>query len=260
MKRPNHEARAADVWDVLVAQAKSDEVITYGDLGRRIGVHHRALRYALEPIQTYCLEAGLPPLTILVQSIDGQLGGGFIAWDRSRLDEGVQQVWAHPWENLENPFDFWRSGETLQSLVQEVIAAPDRSEAVFARVRVRGTQQRVFREVLEEIYDGACALSGSMLSVGLEACHIIPWIEANQAEAFDPRNGLLMQVWYHRLFDAGCFDIDEQYYVRVPGDMKRDGSVSDQEMLQRIDGHRVRLPANRALWPSQELLARRRNG
>jgi putative restriction endonuclease len=28
--------------------------ITYADLGARIGVHHRAIRYVLGPIQDYC--------------------------------------------------------------------------------------------------------------------------------------------------------------------------------------------------------------
>ena len=258
MKGPSHEARAADVWDVLTARAGHEGIITYGELGRRIQVHHRALRYALEPVQAYCLEEGLPPLTILVQSVGGELGAGFTAWERGRVQEGVEKVREYQWEGLDNPFELWRSGETIKGLVQEVIASPEGAKEVFARVRVRGMQQRVFREVLMTIYEGACAVSGSTMTVGLDACHIVPWVEASGGEAFHPQNGLLMQAWYHRLFDAGLLDVDEQYYLRVRDDAMRAGSVADEEMLRKIDGQRLRLPARKTLWPSQELLRRRR--
>ncbi|MEX2374490.1 MAG: HNH endonuclease [Dehalococcoidia bacterium] len=258
MEKPNHFARAADIWDVLCDRAAQKETITYGELGERVGVHPRALRFALDPVQAYCLDEGLPPLTILARDINGQLGGGFIAWDPARRDEGAAQVFAYPWAQLENPLAVWRSGATMDDLVDEIVSAPERAEEVFARIRVRGPQQDVFRASLIRIYDGACAISGSSISEGLEASHIVGWAEATTTEAFSLQNGILMQAWYHRLFDARLFDIDDDYYVRVPEQLLSSAAPADRAALRLVADRRISLPTRPKFWPSIELLRRRR--
>lgn len=260
MDKPNHLARAAGVWDALVAASDRRAWITYGDLGRQIAVHHRALRYALEPVQAYCMEEDLPPLTILVRSADGKLGAGFIAWDHARLEEGQEKVFSCSWRQHENPFAPWRSGETMDLLVREVLDAPLQAAQVFARVRVRGVQQQIFRAVLMELYEGACAVSGSTVEEGLEACHIISWTEASAEEAFLPQNGILMGAWYHRLFDAGLLEIDERYVVRISKQLLTKAAPADRDALYAVSDQIIRLPARRKYWPSQELLARHTRG
>jgi putative restriction endonuclease len=202
------------------------------------------------------MEEDLPPLTILVRSAGGKLGAGFIAWDHARLEEGQDRVFSWPWHQHENPFAPWRSGERMDLLVREVLDAPLQAAEVFARLRVRGVQQQVFRAVLMELYEGACAVSGSTVEVGLEACHIIPWAEASGEEAFLPQNGILMSAWYHRLFDAGLLEIDEEYVVRIPKQLLADAAPADREALRAVSGQMIRLPARRKYWPAAEFLAR----
>src|SRR6267378_7828397 len=58
--------RAAQIWAVLALAARNRQILTYEIVGRLIGVPARGLGHLLEPIQSYCLVKGLPPLTILV--------------------------------------------------------------------------------------------------------------------------------------------------------------------------------------------------
>lgn len=204
------------------------------------------------------MEEALPPLTILVHDADGTLGAGFIAWDPDWAAEGRAAVYARDWSRSENPFEVWRDGQTMASLVEKLLQEPSQTGEVFARVRSRGQQQQLFRQLLLDVYDGVCAISGSVISDGLEACHIVGWLEAGHEEAFSLRNGLLLQAWYHRLFDAGVFDIDDLYYVRVPTTLLNDAQPIDRAALSWINGRRVALSPNRALWPSLDLLRRRR--
>ncbi len=72
--------RAAQIWPVLSLAAKNRQVLTYELLSQLIGVPRYGLGQLLEPIQSYCLANGLPPLTILVVSSDtGMPGEGFSA-------------------------------------------------------------------------------------------------------------------------------------------------------------------------------------
>src|SRR5215211_942500 len=96
--------RAHQIWPVLAWAAQNRQVITYSILGKLIGVPQYALGQLLEPIQSYCLLKGLPPLTILVVAQEtGMPGLGFIAaqdisktqvkvFDRDWLEQGCPTV------------------------------------------------------------------------------------------------------------------------------------------------------------------------
>lgn len=62
----NQEERAFKAWIILTSIALKRNFITYKELGDKIGIHHRAVRYVLGLIQDYCMSNELPPLTILV--------------------------------------------------------------------------------------------------------------------------------------------------------------------------------------------------
>ena len=101
----DHEQRAGRAWPILTTLATRRETTTYGELAGRIGIHHRALHYALAPIQDYCEQYSLPPLTILVRNVDtGEPGGGFHTWNRGHEED----VWAFDWASVGNPFEFAR--------------------------------------------------------------------------------------------------------------------------------------------------------
>ena len=43
----DQHARAHDVWEALILCAEERVTVTYGDLGRLIGIHHRAVMWPL---------------------------------------------------------------------------------------------------------------------------------------------------------------------------------------------------------------------
>ena len=72
--------RAALSWPVLAWAATDGQMLTYGILGKLIGVPARGLGHLLDSIQAYCVKHDLPPLTALVVDADsGMPGTGFNA-------------------------------------------------------------------------------------------------------------------------------------------------------------------------------------
>lgn len=255
----NHEARAALAWPVLVRQASHKKIITYDDLGQAIDVYRRALSKPLGHIQKYCLEAPIPPLTILVTNVRGRPGSGFTAWDVNDFDEGVQQVFSFDWSTVRNPFTYaLKTGHTQKSLGRTVFNAPERSEEVYALVRVRGVAQRVFRETLMLAYEGACAFCGFSFPEALDSAHIIPWPKCTWSQRLDPRNGLLLCATHHRLFDAGWLTISRDLLIQHEEADASDGpySAADVALTRQLHGQYVREPVRLDLRPSPAFIVR----
>lgn len=77
MKR---EERAQQLWSILVLAAKNRQVFTYEIVAQACGVPPPSIGEFLRPIQQYCSEKDLPPLTsIVVNKNTGLPGEGFIA-------------------------------------------------------------------------------------------------------------------------------------------------------------------------------------
>jgi hypothetical protein len=77
MKR---EERAQQLWSILVLAARNRQVLTYEIVAQACGVPPPSIGDFLRPIQQYCSEANLPPLTsIIVSKNTGLPGEGFIA-------------------------------------------------------------------------------------------------------------------------------------------------------------------------------------
>lgn len=93
MKR---EERAAQIWPLLTFAASLRLTLTYKRLGELIGTMPVALGGWLEPIQSYCLIRGLPPLTALVVGeTDGMPGSGFIG--AQDLPAAQAEVFRYDW-------------------------------------------------------------------------------------------------------------------------------------------------------------------
>ena len=74
------EQRAQQLWSILVLAASSRQILTYEIVGQACGLPPPSIGDFLRPIQQYCQENGLPPLTsIVVQKHTGLPGEGFIA-------------------------------------------------------------------------------------------------------------------------------------------------------------------------------------
>jgi len=97
--------RASQIWAVLAWAARNRQTLTYGQVGKLIGVPTAGLGQLLEPIQSYCLVHDLPPLTILVvQQEMGLPGAGFTgAPTASGLAKAQAEVFAKDWLEQGNP-------------------------------------------------------------------------------------------------------------------------------------------------------------
>ena len=90
--------------------------------------------------------------------------------------------------------------------------------------------QAVFRERVLAAFDNQCCISRMNTPQLIQACHIKPYsvciAEKRLDQANDVRNGLCMNILYHKAFDKGLFSIDEdKRIVLSPSlELKRDDS------------------------------------
>lgn len=253
----DHNVRAGRLWPVLTECAKSRSTITYGQAAERIGIHHRAMAYALEPIQSHCLNR-LPPLTALVvNSSTGRQGGGYIAGDVGD-DVDLNRVFEFDWSSAENPFPNLPEAE-MDALAEALTQNPDVATEILALVSVRGDAQRLFRKSVLLAYGNKCAICGLSFAEALEAAHIVPWSNGNPAARIDPRNGLLLCANHHRLFDTGRLNIDPDFRITFTDPEMNAGSYSnaDRDLTARYHGLPVNLPYDERLHPSRAYLIQR---
>ena len=253
MAEVNQKERAARAWPILVDIALNERRITYGELACQLDIHHRAAGYVLSEIQDYCIQEKLPPITILVvDQKEGKPGAGFIARDVNDLEH----VYKFPWSLHDNPFGFATDGATIQSFADAIVKRKLSPGDAYARVKVRGMAQQVFREVLMNSYGGRCALSGYRTPQLLEAAHIIPWGQATPEQCIDPCNGILLSVLHHRLFDLQWLRIAEDYTVTA---VYKNVPVQSPErvFLEELNGTKLRLPRDQELWPRPDFLRAR---
>lgn len=99
--------RAAQIWALLALAARNRQLLTYDLVSRAIGAPRAAIGGWLAPIQEYCRNRELPPLTVLVVSEQSGLpGGGFNASEN--VPEAQANVFSHDWlaANAPSPADF----------------------------------------------------------------------------------------------------------------------------------------------------------
>ncbi|MBR4737715.1 MAG: HNH endonuclease [Rhodocyclaceae bacterium] len=253
------EEMAWRAWHKLTECAAQKETITYGELAAHLGTHHRPIRYVLDLIQQYCLAENLPPLTILVHNkTTGVLGSGFIAGDANNPQTSIENVWNHDWGSIENPFEYASDGvTTIDTIATSIAATPDSADEAFAKVKVRGTAQLVFRQALLKTYGGQCAFCGLKIEEALEAAHIIPWAEASPRQRLDPRNGVLLCATHHKLFDKGYMSIGSSGEI-LCSDRVKNRSPADKVIALDLHGVRARLPKQVIHQPDNEALRKHR--
>lgn len=233
----NHTERAFRGWQVLTEVARQHGTITYKELAARLGIHHRPVRYLLGPIQDYCMEENLPPLTILVHTQGGRRGVGFIAHDRDDMQGGLEAVWNEDWSLIQNPFDFAAAGLGYDDLIRTLLKTPDESEAVYHLVKSRGIRHLMFKDAVNRAYGGRCAFTGGTYDGALEACHIFPWSVASDLQRLDVRNGILLNPLHHRLFDRGLMTITTAYRIEYAYPSDDESKYSAIERLLTLDLH-----------------------
>lgn len=252
----NQKERAARAWPILTQLAADRATTSYKRIGQSLEIHHRAIRFVLAEIQDFCLFEKLPPITILVVGQDGTPGTGFIAWNVDDLERGFELVYSYPWSDLNNPFDFAADGSTIESIASGIFRHTVNPKDAYARVKVRGMAQLVFREALLLAYGGQCALSEVYSPALLEAAHIIPWSKAKADQRVNPRNGVLLSTLIHRFLDLGWLTINEDYSVTIDYSQTKRNSF-ERKLLDNLHGSRLRLPDDEKHWPDPAFIRQR---
>lgn len=242
----NWDELAYQAWPILCSAAKRKQPMFYGELGKELRIHHRPVRLVLDRIQSHCLSAELPPLTILVvDKSKGKPGTGFVAHG-SRED-----VYGYDWDSVRNPF-------LEKALIEAVLINPEKTRDVYKKVSEdRGQEQMIFREALLKAYSGKCAFTGLSFPEGLDACHIIPWKDADDDERLDPRNGILLNKFHHGLFDRGVMTVRPDYTIEYCGKKsKNECSEIERDMVIDLSGKKMAVPKVRKHKPLPEYIAR----
>ena len=88
--------RALQIWLILISKASNRQTLTYGDLADMLGYRGAGtLANILDHIMRFCLNNGLPPLTVIVVSQDTGLPGvGLIEAD---LNADREAVYKYDW-------------------------------------------------------------------------------------------------------------------------------------------------------------------
>lgn len=254
------EHAAGILWPKLVQAAHSDTLLSYSHLAQFISQPPINVGRALDPIQQYCQDTGLPPLTVLVgDKYEFVPGSGFIGASREHLDEAIQDVRQFDWSSRSNPFLGFEQADSIESLGKRLTEEPSTCGDVYTKIKARGIAQRVFRQALLGAYDGQCAICGLTFEAALEAAHIIPWTETDGALRVDPRNGMLMCALHHSLFDNASITVSRSLKIMYYDPQRNDGEYSDidQKMVADFHGIEILKPEHVNLRPDPDLLARR---
>lgn len=97
----DNSQRAHQLWSVLAFAASNRKTLTYSFLGKLVGLPAAAIGRSLYPIQYFCKQQGLPPLTVLVVNQEtGLPGEGLVVDDFAKM---VQEVFAFEWISYRVP-------------------------------------------------------------------------------------------------------------------------------------------------------------
>jgi predicted restriction endonuclease len=106
-----------------------------------------------------------------------------------------------------------------------------------------------FRSQLLTAYEGRCAITNCDALDMLEAAHIMPYSGLTSSVV---SNGLLLRADIHTLFDRGLVFIDTaDMSVQLAPSLRA-------TVYAELVGKRIRLPRDRAAWPSAKALGQHR--
>jgi len=89
---------------ILIKHVKNRKPITYGDLGKKINYNALNVGRILEPIQDYCLQKDIPPLTSIVVSATEMKPGYHYKQRFSTYSEDIEKASKHNWDYNEMIF------------------------------------------------------------------------------------------------------------------------------------------------------------
>jgi len=131
--------------------------------------------------------------------------------------------------------------------VEELVAEKQTYQSSYRR-NVRLGQES-FRSTLLSAYHGTCAVSGCQILPLLEASHIQPWSRRGPQSI---RNGLLLRVDLHRLFDAGYWTIAPDHQILVSPSLVQD--FPTDPFYHSLSHSTLQFPADPNLRPAPHFL------
>lgn len=105
--------------------------------------------------------------------------------------------------------------------------------------------QGKFKADISEIYQNKCCVTGEETPELLEAAHIQSY---KNNSSNHKKNGLLLRIDIHKLFDKGLIYIDEEYIIHISPFVKSDN-------YRLLEGQKISLPNNVNDYPSLVALA-----
>ena len=131
---------------------------------------------------------------------------------------------------------------------------PEGKEAV--RQHKARINQDAFRDIIMELYDNTCCITGLNIPAINRASHIVGWAE-DKSIRMDPRNGLCLSATYDAAFDKKLISLDDDYRILVSREIT-DHYTREcvREHFQRRQGERIRPPVR--YRPSRDYLNRHR--
>jgi putative restriction endonuclease len=159
------------------------------------------------------------------------------------------------------------SGWDRSSLKARVAFGPPDSQsaalsntAVEQRYALRLVKQRLhqasFREAVITAYSGRCALSGLPEPMLLDAAHIMADKDENFGQPVVP-NGIPLSKIHHAAFDAHLIGIDADYRLHVSERLLDQNDGPMLEVLKRLKGETIHMPARTKDRPDRDRLALR---
>ena len=151
-------------------------------------------------------------------------------------------------EELHNNFG---NGEMLSSKLLQKFKIDDKGTDREVRTK-RRVGQEIFREILLDIYDSKCCLTGIEVPEVLRASHIIPWSECVKTR-LNPENGLCLSATYDAAFDKHLISFDEDYRLILSPTLKEHyTSDAFRTHFLNFEGTAISLPS--IYKPSQKFL------
>lgn len=145
--------------------------------------------------------------------------------------------------------------EVSQEFIQHLQLNKKAGERV-TQTRVR-VGQDLFRQMLLEIYNRRCCITGLDVPKLLRASHIVAWAE-DENNRLNPENGLCLSATYDAAFDQHLISFDDDYKMIVSKEIKEHYTTEvTKEYFYRFEGKKMNLPT--MYLPNKELLAKHRD-
>ena len=133
----------------------------------------------------------------------------------------------------EDDFDLNKANEEEKSIrIQEF------------NTRKRRIGQEKFRKTLLKEYDKTCVVTECDLEEAIEAAHIRDY---SGEESNNVRNGILLRIDIHRLFDKGLITIDQDYTLILSEKL-------ENSYYREYGGKKINLPNDKDKYPDKSAL------